>query len=81
MTNLVKEAVEVNVDTFPSERVKEDVFSMAIAKSQDVADHGHHSSGAAVCRAAAVPGHEHVQTLEKNPPPEIKSEHTYYISI
>jgi len=53
--NLVEEAVEVHVDTFPSERVKEDVFSVAVSQTQDVAHHGHHGGGAAVRRATAVP--------------------------
>ena len=67
-TNLVEEAVEVHVNTFPSERVKEDVFSVAIAQTQDVAHHGHHSSGAAVCRATAVPVNtQWVTLLVKNP--------------
>lgn len=43
------------MNTFPSERVKEDVFSVTISQTQDVAHHGHHSSGAAVRRATAVP--------------------------
>lgn len=54
--DLVKETVEVNVNTFPSEGVEEDVFSMPVSKAQDVAHHGHHSGRPAVCRAAAVPG-------------------------
>lgn len=43
------------MNTFPSERVKEDVFPVAIAQTQDVAHHGHHGSGAAVRGATAVP--------------------------
>lgn len=54
-TNLVEEAVEIDVNTLPSEGVKEDVFSVAVSQTQDVADHGHHSSGATVRRATAVP--------------------------
>lgn len=37
------------MNTFSSEGIKEDVFSVAISQAQDVAHHGHHSSGAAVC--------------------------------
>ena len=44
------------MNTFTSERVKEDVLSVAIAQPEDVADHRHDGSGAAVCRATAVPG-------------------------
>ncbi len=62
-TNLVEKAVEVDVNTFTSERVKEDVFSVAISQTQDVAHHGHHSSRAAVRRTTAVP----VNTMNISP--------------
>lgn len=58
-TNLVKETVEVNMNTFPCEGVKEDVLSVAISQTQDVAHHRHHSCGAAVSRATAVPVNKH----------------------
>lgn len=46
--NLVEETVEVNVNTFPGEGVEQDVFSMPVSQTQDVAHHGHHSGGSAV---------------------------------
>lgn len=53
--DLVEEAVEVNVNTFPGEGVEEDVFPMPVSQTQDVAHHGHHSGRSAVRRATAVP--------------------------
>lgn len=41
--------------TFTRERIEEDIFSMPISQTQDVAHHGHNSSRAAVRGAAAVP--------------------------
>lgn len=43
------------MNAIPSEGVKEDIFSMSISQTQDVAHHGHHSSGATVGRTTAVP--------------------------
>lgn len=62
-TNLVEEAVEVNVNTFPCKGVEEDIFSMAVSQTQNVANHGHHSGGAAVRRATTVPVNISTQRL------------------
>lgn len=55
------------MNTFPSERVKEDVFSVAISQTQDVAHHGHYSSRTAVRRATAVPKKTVTISFEFNP--------------
>lgn len=52
--------------TFTRERIKEDIFSMAISQTQDVAHHGHNSSRAAVRGATAVPENSKKYRLEKS---------------
>ncbi len=51
------------MNTFTSERVKEDVFSVAISQSQDVAHHGHNSQGASVIGPSVKPHLEEKQHL------------------
>lgn len=50
--------------TFTRERIEEDIFSMSISQTQDVAHHGHNSSGAAVRGATAVPENSKKYRLE-----------------
>ena len=59
MTYPVKQAVEIHVDTVTTGRIKQDVFSVAIPKSQDVAHHTHDGRGPRVRQTCIIPYEEH----------------------
>lgn len=52
----VKETVEIDVHGFARSSVKEDVLAMAVAKSDNVTNHGHDCRGAGVRQSAGIPG-------------------------
>lgn len=55
LSNLVEEAVEVDVDGVTRGGIKEYVLTMPVTKTQDVSHHGHDSCGTAVCQACTHP--------------------------
>ena len=54
-TCLVEETVEVDVDTVPYRRVEEDVLSVSVPKTQDVAHHTHDGRGPTIRQSRIVP--------------------------
>ena len=59
MTYPVKQAVEIHVDTVTNGGIKQDVFSVAIPKSQDVAHHTHDGRSPRVRQTCIIPYEEH----------------------
>lgn len=54
-THPVKEAVKVHMDTVSAGGIKQDVFSVTITKTQDVAHHTHDGRSPGVCKPSIVP--------------------------
>jgi len=62
---LPKETVEINVDEVSRLLVEEDVLSVTIAETDDVADHRHDGSGSSVVQARLEPRRRVPEGLEK----------------
>ena len=60
---LVKETVEVDVETVSNGRVNEYVLSMAISQAKYVANHTHDGSRSTVCQARIVPADNNIMYI------------------
>lgn len=65
-THPVKEAVKIHMDTISAGGIKQDVFSVTITKTQDVAHHTHDGRSPGIRQPSVVPVQAWYKTLTHN---------------
>jgi hypothetical protein len=54
-TDLVKQAIEINMNTISIGWIKQDIFTMSITQTKDISNHRHHGGCTTITETTVIP--------------------------